>query len=297
MKRRMVRLGLTGYPLSHSLSPRLHAAALAALGLKGEYRLYPVAPEDPDGLRRLTERLRRGELHGLNVTIPHKQTVIPLLDELSPAARSIGAVNTICLRDGRLVGENTDAPGFWTDVNRLFSSSKAPPSVERGEGLEGSALVLGAGGAARAVVYALLTHGWRVALAVRRADLDQAAALIRSMEAFAGSGSPAPILLEAEALAPHLGGVGLIVNATPLGMFPEVDACPWPDGLPFPPAARLYDLVYNPRETLLIRRARRAGLPAATGLGMLVEQAAHSFEIWTGQVPSREAMFAAVEEG
>ena len=285
----MIQLGLIGYPLSHSLSPVLHAAALKSLELDGEYQLYPVHPDDIDGLAELMDRIRRGTLDGLNVTIPHKQIVIPLLDELTPTAQAIGAVNTLFMRNGRLVGENTDAPGFLTDLNRSFALSPADKKGEK------TALVLGAGGGARAVVYALLSDGWDVTLAVRRADLEQAAVLIKSFKRDSGNGSPRSVLLEAEALSPLLNGLRLMVNTTPLGMFPEVDNSPWPTGLAFPKDAAVYDIVFNPRETLFVRQARAAGLHAQTGLGMLVEQAARSFSIWTGQAPPRDVMFASVE--
>ncbi len=138
--------GLIGYPLGHSLSPQIHGAALHALGISGEYGLYliPPLPEGEDELAVLLTRVRTGEIHGLNVTIPHKQNVIPLLDELTPAAQTIGAVNTIFLREGILIGDNTDAPGFWGDVGKLVERG-----VESGE-LYLSALVLGSGGGARA---------------------------------------------------------------------------------------------------------------------------------------------------
>ena len=281
----MIRLGLIGYPLSHSLSPQLHAAAFHALELDGEYRLYPVAPDDNQGLAKLAQRLRMGELQGLNVTIPHKQTVLPLLDDLTPSAQAIGAVNTLYLKGDRLIGHNTDAPGFLSDLHNSFGQ----PTVEK------NALVLGAGGAARAVVYALLTDGWNVTLAVRRADVDQAAALIESMRGAAGNGSMSSVLLDVDTLSPLVDGIRLVVNATPLGMSPKAEDCPWPEGLPFPRVATVYDLVYNPRETLLLQRARAAGLCAASGIGMLVEQAALSFACWTEREAPREVMFEAVE--
>jgi shikimate dehydrogenase len=281
----MIRLGLIGFPLSHSLSPGLHTAAFKALGLDGEYQLYPVAPDDRDSLGELARRVRSGELLGLNITIPHKQTIIPLMDELTPIAQAIGAVNTIYAKDGKLIGHNTDAPGFLSDLHKLV-----PETL-----LEKSALVMGAGGAARAVVHALLMDGWTVTLAVRRADVEQAAALIESMRPAAGDGSLRSVLLEAGELSPLVDGIRLVVNATPLGMFPKVDDCPWPEGLSFPRAATIYDLVYNPRETLLLRRARTAGLCAASGIGMLVEQAVLSFACWTGREAPREVMFGAVE--
>ena len=280
----MIHLGLTGYPLGHSLSPDLHAAALRSVGLEGEYKLYPIAPDDPVGLPQLLGRVRSGELLGLNVTIPHKQVVIPFLDELSPSARAIGAVNTIYKKDGKLIGHNTDAPGFAVDLQRSLGVD-----VNVGFG----ALVLGTGGAARAVVYALLTGGWDVTLAVRAADTDMAEALIHSFKRVAGDKTLRFVLLNAEALNPLLNDFELLVNTTPLGMFPDVNVSPWPDGLSFPQAA-VYDVVYNPRVTALVRHARAVGLRAENGLGMLVSQAALSFETWTGRAPSIVAMFAAI---
>jgi len=282
----MIRLGLLGYPLSHSLSPRLHAAAFKSLGLEGEYRLYPVAPDDRDGLTQLIGRVRSGELHGLNVTIPHKQAVLPLLEKLTPSAEAIGAVNTIYLEGDKLIGHNTDAAGLLTDMQKYVSQGSS----------EKKALVLGAGGAARAIVYALLTDHWTVTLAVRRADIEQAGALVRSMKQDGRNSFLRSVLLEAGELSPLSDGIRLVVNTTPVGMFPEVGYSPWPEGLLFPHGAVAYDLVYNPRETMFIQQARAEGLCTASGIGMLVEQAALSFETWTGLVPSRDAMFSAVEE-
>ena len=281
----MIQLGLTGYPLSHSLSPKLHAAAFKAEELDGEYRLYPIAPGEMDGLAKLAQAMRAGEIQGLNVTIPYKQAVLSLLDELTPSAQAIGAVNTLYLKDGKLIGHNTDAPGFLADqakLNRHGSSDKI-------------ALVMGAGGAARAVVYALLKDGWQVRLAVRRSDMDQANTLMESFKGLNGNSPSGIFLLEAGHLADKMLGTRLIVNATPIGMFPDVDSSPWPDGLPFPNGAAVYDLVYNPRQTRLVKQAQAAGLDATTGLGMLVEQAALSFACWTGRDVPREVLFAAVE--
>jgi len=282
----MIHLGLTGYPLSHSLSPTLHKAALSAIGLQGEYRLYPVAPGDMDSLADLARRIRNGKIDGLNVTIPHKQIIISLLDELTPSAEAIGAVNTLYMRDGRLIGHNTDAPGFLADVKEFL----------RNTGIQKNALVLGAGGAARAVAYALLQDGWKLNMAVRQTDFNQAQALKESFGAQAGSGGIKVVLLETENLGRLGGGVNLIVNATPIGMFPETDYSAWPEGLPFPEGCAVYDLVYNPPETRLVREARAAGRRATTGLGMLVEQAGRSFTCWTGREVARGVLFDAVEE-
>jgi shikimate dehydrogenase len=301
---RFFSLGLTGYPLEHSLSPILHLAALRECGLGGEYRLYPVPPGDQalTLLADLTGGLRRGELHGLNVTIPHKQTICDLLDGFTPAAQAIGAVNTLYLDAGRLVGDNTDAPGFLADLHAFMKTHSIRMHAELDPM---RALVLGAGGAARAVVYALTRSDWAVTVAARH--LEQAQAILQSYEPMANqvqshaasypkslaAGQMAVISLEElnrkSKILNHKSEL-LIVNATPLGMSPNVDASPWPPGLPFPSRAIVYDLVYNPSETSLVRAARRDGLPATTGLGMLVEQAALAFERWTGLSAPRQAM-------
>jgi shikimate dehydrogenase len=280
----MIHLGLIGYPLGHSLSPKIHAAALLACGMRGDYTLFPVPPGDTQGLKDLPARVRSGELTGLNVTTPHKQNVIPLLDELTPTARAIGAVNTIYVKGDKLIGHNTDAQGFLTDLKRTVSISSFSPHP--------SALVLGAGGSARAVVSALLNEGWKVRIASRRTE--QARGLASQFAIF--DSRIAIVEYLPAALRSLFSSLLLIVNATPVGMFPATELSPWPAGLPFPEKAVVYDLVYNPCETLLVKQAKSAGLPAATGLGMLVEQAALAFEIWTGQAAPRGVMLQSVEE-
>ena len=285
----MIQLGLTGYPLGHSLSPAIHKAALSACNLEGEYFLFPIPPDDRQGLAELLSRLRRGDITGLNVTIPHKQNVIDYLDDLTPTARSIGAVNTIYRREGKLIGENTDAPGFLLDLLRFL--------VKDGQPIENkNALVLGAGGSARAVAYSLLNDGWNISLAARR--LEQARQLANSLTT---TTFHLPVtVIELSMLRTYLDTLispaSLLVNTTPVGMSPGSDESPWPVDLPLPPRAAIYDLVYNPRETKLVSDARRQRLSATTGLGMLVEQAALAFKIWTGRDPSREVMFEAVSQ-
>ncbi len=275
-------LGLVGYPFGHSLSPRLHQAALRHLGQQGVYRLYEIPPKDQAALRRLLDALRQGAIHGLNITIPHKQRVAALVDALTPTAQAIGAVNTLFVKEGRVWGDNTDAPGFWADLQAQFPTATAQP---------GLALVLGAGGAARAVVYALLRHGWRVQVVARRPD--QAQELCDHLSAALGPTPCTALAWETQEEwlreAPDL-----IVNTTPVGMAPHSEASPWPASLPWPSEAALYDLVYNPRPTALVRQARAAGLLAVDGLGMLIEQAALAFERWTGLRPPREALWQAV---
>ncbi len=284
------QFGLIGHPLEHSLSPQLHHAGLGALDLEGEYRLYeiPPLPEGEEALSSLLEKIQRGQIHGLNVTIPHKQNVIPLLDELTPAAEAIGAVNTIFARGDRLIGDNTDAPGFWKDACQRLNVH----TFERK-----NALLLGAGGAARAVAYALLRHGWSLNVAARR--LEQAQILCDQLSPHGGQISAVKLSNHPLSTTHSLLSTThcpLLVNCTPIGMHPHVDASPWPGDVPFPPDAAVYDLVYNPRETRLVCDARAAGLSAVTGLGMLVEQAALSLERWVGRDVPREAMWAAVKD-
>jgi shikimate dehydrogenase len=281
----MRKLGLIGHLLEYSLSPKIHMAALDSCGLKGEYSLYPIAPGDQAGLKDLLDRVRNGEITGLNVTIPHKQNVIPLLDELTPTAQAIGAVNTISMHNGELVGDNTDAPGFHAALEK-FLTTKARRYTDTK-----SALILGAGGSARAVVYALINAGWTITIASRRFEKVQA--LIAQLST--PNSRLTGIEYHPAAIHPLLPALSLILNTTPLGMFPDIDASPWPDKLPFPPNAAVYDLVYNPRETKLVKNAHSAGLPATSGLGMLIEQAALAFEIWTDHATSRDILWNAVE--
>ena len=282
----MLTLGLLGYPLSYSLSPRLHAAALHKMGINGEYQLYPVPPL-PQGAAQLGavfQRMRAGEIDGLNVTIPHKQTVLFHMDAFTETAEAIGAVNTVLHEQGRLIGDNTDAAGFLADLTRVLPDSPRPAG----------ALVLGAGGAARAVVYSLLSTGWEVTVAARR--LEQAEALADTLFV-----PQDPLLralaadLEVDRLRGLLPGIGLVVNASSAGMIPDVEASPWPAEVSLPEQAFVYDLVYKPPETALLRQAYAAGLPAANGMGMLIEQAALALERWSGLPVPRQAMWQVIQ--
>ena len=273
----MIRLGLIGYPLGHSLSPKIHTAALQACGLQGDYSLFPVHPEDIQGLKDLLARVRTGEISGLNVTIPHKQNVIELMDELSPTAKAIGAVNTIYLRENKLIGDNTDAQGFLSDLKRFLTLECDSLLSQK------NVLILGAGGSARAVVYALVNDGWDVTVAARR--IEQAGQLVNS---FPSRKVKAITFIDLQPSA-----FDLLVNTTPIGMTPNIDQSPWPEDLPFPNAV-IYDLVYNPRVTKLVKEARAHGLSATTGQDMLVEQAALAFEIWTGHNPPRNILIESV---
>lgn len=284
----MIHLGLTGYPLGHSLSPKIHTAALQACGLQGDYSLFPIHPDDKHELKNLLIRIRSGKIKGLNVTIPHKQHVISLLDELTDTAKAIGAVNTIYLQNGKLMGDNTDALGFLVDLKKFLGRRES----EIGK----SAIVLGAGGSARAVVYALLNDNWNITISARRIEqVQQLASTFTNYELrITNLTDPQPSTLR-HGFASQDRAFDLLVNATPIGMTPNIDQSPLPENLSLPQHGFIYDLVYNPRETKLVRGAHSQGLQATTGLGMLIEQAALAFEIWTGCNPSRETMRLSVE--
>lgn len=273
-------VGVIGWPIEHSVSPPMHNAAFRALDLDWCYVPFPVHPER---VREALMGARALGLKGLNATIPHKQTLLSLMDELTPEARIIGAVNTVILRDERMIGHNTDAAGF---LRALREAGFAPEGC--------FALVLGAGGAARAVVYALCGVGAQVMILNR--TVSRACALADAFSQMIANARLAADALDRETLARVSQQVQLIVNTTPLGMWPQMDASPWPSEIAFPRQAFLFDLIYNPRETRLMRQARAAGAEAIDGLGMLVHQGAEAFYLWTGVQPPTDVMYKACLE-
>ena len=251
------------------MSPAIHNAAFRRLGLNWIYLAFPVHPSD---LRGAVEGLAALGAAGTNVTMPHKETVVDLMNGLSEEALVAGAVNTIDFSSGRAVGHNTDVTGFASFLaeDTGFSSSGS------------SALVLGAGGAARAVVAALDATGVKsVTVAGRMPDKARAVAgIVRRAE------TNVVALEDAAALA---GRCDLVVNATPVGAGGEDVLA----GADFSPGQVVIDLLYDPPATPLIARARAAGAEAWSGLGHLVHQAGDSFRIWTGAEPPLEVMSAA----
>ena len=276
-------LALTGYPLGHSLSPIIHQSALDACGLHGSYALRPVSPDQAiNGLANLVQEMRDGRLDGLNVTIPHKQAIFHLCDHLTPAAQAIGAANLIFRSDGAIWGDNSDAPGFLAALS---------PMEERWPKQGRTAVVLGAGGSARAVIFALASTGWQVRVAARRQE--QAQGLIHEFSTGLPQAHLSTCGLEPQDFM-GFEDAQLVVNTTPLGMSPKIDGCPWPETLRLPVQPVYYDLVYNPRQTRLLDRASSAGAQTIGGITMLVEQAAIAFERWIGQPAPRQAMYASV---
>ena len=263
-------IALIGDPVSHSLSPVIHNAALESVGLRFKYAAIRVAPSD---LAETVERLRTGKYLGANVTIPHKENVVQMLDRLTTAATRLNAVNTIRVIENTdsdtiiLHGDNTDVFGF-----------ALPLSGYANQILGLSCLVWGAGGAARAVVYALLNqfHAGKVSLVSRsperaeriQADLDPGGLRVSII--------PWPAGRDAVREA------ALLVNATPLGTTPNTNTTPCPDPSLFTNEKIVYDLVYNPQKTRLLRDAQERGAITIGGLEMLIGQASQSFLAWTG---------------
>ncbi|MDP4003938.1 shikimate dehydrogenase [Methylobacterium sp. NEAU K] len=262
------RAFVVGHPIAHSRSPLIHGYWLAEHGIPGSYERLDVAPEAfADFIRGLPE----SGLRGGNVTIPHKEAAFARVDILTPRAEKIGAVNTLVVEpDGRIRGDNTDAPGFCAHLDHSLGAGW----LERAGG--GTAVVLGAGGAARAIVVGLAERGLRRILVANRtpARAETVAALAPGIGA----------ALAWDDLPAALGGAGLLVNTTSLGMKgqPPLDI----DLAPMPAGAAVADIVYAPLETDLLAAARRRGLAAVDGLGMLLHQAVPGFEAWFGLRPS-----------
>ena len=276
-------VGLLGWPVGHSLSPAMHNAAFAHLGLDWRYVPLPVDPARTGAIPQAVAGLRALGLRGANVTVPHKQAVMGCVDRLTPAAEAIGAVNTLVVeKEGSLLGDNTDAAGFIGDLR------------DHGVDLQDRhVLVLGAGGSARAVVYGLAQAGAaRIAIANRTVETAQA--LAAALQAHA-RGCPMTAFALPSDLPELAAQADVIVNCTSLGMTPKVDTSPWPDDLPFRSSQIVYDLVYNPAATVLLKQAADAGAQAIGGLGMLVWQGAFAFERWTGTPAPVDTMRAAAE--
>jgi shikimate dehydrogenase len=260
----MIKAFVVGHPIAHSRSPLIHGHWLAQHGIAGSYERLDVAPEAfPDFLRRLPD----SGFAGGNVTIPHKEAAFALCDTLTPRAERIGAVNTLVVENGRVRGDNTDAPGFCAHLDHGLG----PDWPARGE-----AVILGAGGAARAIVVGLAERGVaRIRIANRtRGRAETLAALAP------GVAEP----LDWDGLPAAMEEAGLLVNTTSLGMKgqPPLDL----DLTPLPATAAVADIVYAPLETDLLAAARRRGLAAVDGLGMLLHQAVPGFEAWFGLRPA-----------
>ncbi len=252
------KFALLGYPVYHSLSPLIHNTAFKSLGIDAVYQ----AIETKD-LRKTLNAWRSQSIHGFNITVPFKESVIPYIDELSAEAKTIGAVNTVAVRDGRWTGYNTDTTGF---------SSTLEPYRKNIEGH--SVQILGAGGSARAVIYALLTDYLPDTVFVYCRTHERAVKIINDFEFL---GSRTRIVLTPDIDTSEK--IRLVVNATPVGL--RSGESPISSSY-FKPGMIAYDLIYNPAETRFLADAKARGAMAINGLEMLLGQAAAAFKLWTG---------------
>ena len=269
---------LIGNPVEHSLSPAIHNAAFQHLGLNFVYVAFKV--EDVDGALRGIRALTG--FRGVSVTIPHKVAVLPHLDEVAPTARNIGAVNTIVCDDGKLTGHNTDASGALAALR----AGNAPVDGAR-------VLVLGSGGAARAIAFALCMNAKVSAVTILAVIDPERDRLVRDLHEKTGapvSGFP----LNPETLARHIPEAQTMIHCTPVGMSPNVEETCVPASL-LAPHLTVMDIVYNPLKTRLLADARRAGCRTVRGLEMFLHQAAGQFELWTQQPAPVDVMRSVLE--
>jgi shikimate dehydrogenase len=261
-------VGIVGWPVAHSLSPAMHNAAFSYAGLNWRYVPLPVRSGD---LGTAIKGLGALGFRGVNVTVPHKVDVIPLLDSITEAVNIVGAVNTVRIdrNTGHLEGLNTDMTGFLADL--------AANNIRFGK--TSRVIMLGAGGAARAATAGLVRSGAHVIICNR--TLSKAQSIVKFLQS--SWAHPNIEAASMDDLAHVLQGATLIINATPVGMWPDIETTPWPDGVPFPKDAVLYDSIYRPIKTRLMRDAEEAGLRAVGGIGMLVYQGAAAYEVWTGR--------------
>lgn len=280
-------VGIIGWPLHHSLSPVMHNAAFSHLGLNWVYLAFPFPPHYLDDA---VHGLRVLGIRGFNVTAPLKQAIFPYLEQASEVAKALGAVNTVVVQEdpssGRrwLYGDNTDVDGF------LRSTSAYLEQIPHDH-----AIILGAGGAARAVAYALCKTGFRAVSFVTR-HLERGQTLLKEIERWEYSTTFDLISFrEVDRLA-WVEDVSVLINATPVGTWPETDISPLPESFSLPAHWLVIDLVYNPLKTHLLKQAESVGAVGINGLGMLVHQGALSFRAWCGLDAPIEVMHQACLE-
>jgi len=270
------RCYLVGYPVEHSMSPAMHNAAFKALGLDAEYKLAPV---EPGQLGAFIEKLREGDVLGANVTIPHKVEVMRHLDQVDETANAIGAVNTVVNRDGRLTGYNTDATGGVKALTEEYG------------GLNGrNVTILGAGGASRAITYQISRVDCRVTVLNR--SVEKARKLVDDLRPTASAELRYGGLNQ---LPGVIVGTDALINTTPVGMSPKTSDSPVPEEL-LHDGLFIYDVIYNPIKTKLLKDAEAKGARTLSGVKMLVYQGAEAFRMWTGVEPPLDLMQRVVKE-
>nr|WP_079545123.1 shikimate dehydrogenase [Bradyrhizobium lablabi] len=261
--------GLLGAPIAHSASPAMHERAAEALGLRCHYQLAEIAGAGREDLKLLLEGVRRLGFAGINVTFPYKEAVVDLLDELSPGAARIGAVNTVVVRDGRLIGHNTDTTGFARAVSHLVTASAHGPVA-----------LIGAGGVGKAIAFALAGLGV-AELRIFDSEMAKAARLAKQLESQVKTSAT-------QSVEDALRGVAGIVNGSPVGMLPNLGT-PVPENL-LHADMWVADAVYSPLWTPLLTAAKAKGAAVMTGRELAIYQAADAFELFTGLTPSTAEM-------
>lgn len=265
---------LIGNPVAHSMSPVMHNAAFKELGLDYVYTAFKVEAGD---LSKTAEAMRALGIRGLNVTVPHKVNIIPFLDKIDPLAEKIGAVNTIVNNEGVLTGYNTDALGFLRSL------------TEKGINPKGKNIaIIGAGGASRAISFILAQNGAKLKILNRKEEFEWAEALSESINS-AFNGTSEALELNEQNLKNSLENSSILINATSVGMSPNTEGSVAPANL-LRKDLVVFDSVYNPLETKLLKDAKGKGALTIGGLDMLVWQGALAFEMWTGAKPPAELM-------
>ena len=274
------KLAIIGDPIAHSLSPILQSFLIRHFALPFTYETLHVRPNE---LPQLMERLRAGEFRGINVTLPHKQSVLPFLHRLDATAASIGAVNTIVAEAERLVGYNTDARGFERSLANISPLNVSP-----------TALVLGAGGAARAVIFALIQARVKKIIVSNR-SAERAATLLAAFARHAELNQLQNLPWDERVVWLKKNKVELLINTTRVGMHPHDGESPLPAEV-FTSTMTVIDLVYNPLQTQFLRAAKLAGAKIVTGLGTLIYQGVAALELWCQQSLAMSEIYSSLED-
>jgi shikimate dehydrogenase len=262
-------VGLIGHPITHSFSPLIHNFAFDILGLNYKYLVFDVLPEN---LKDAIKGIVSLGIKGVNVTIPHKETVLQNLDDVSSEARIIGAVNTIVNDNGILKGFNTDVFGFTESLKEFKEMISNTP-----------AFIFGAGGSARAVIYSLITNFQPERIIIANRNLSRAESIARYFSQVLGYKNFEVKEFFLPEISADIKSSRLIVNTTPIGMHPNSDDIPIQSDDVFHPGQIVYDLVYNPPITRFSQFAQEKGATVISGIDMLILQASKSFELWTGE--------------
>ncbi len=267
----MEQYTLIGHPLGHSMSPFIHERLFAMAGKEASYTLTDIAPEHLEGKEPFLRSLR-----GFNITIPHKMAVIPMVDELDQSAKRYESVNCVANKNGKLIGYNTDCDGFTMSV--------------RDYPMDGKVLLIGCGGVGRMIATEALRHGADLTIGIIPQDQKLVEAFIQEAKA----AMPDAVVRYAITAEIHE-KFDVIINASPVGMYPKTDACPVPDEL-IDQADYFFDVIYNPTKTLFLRKALAQGKTARGGAAMLVLQAVRAHEIWDGDTYTQEQIDSIIAE-